>query len=57
MHRENPLNTDLAINNERQDCEIGTVSGVLVGDEGEGIWWMGFIYLYDIEQRSLLQLL
>jgi hypothetical protein len=24
------------------------------GDEGEGIWWMDFIYLYEIEQRNLL---
>jgi hypothetical protein len=21
------------------------------GDEGEGIWWMDFIYLYKIEQK------
>jgi hypothetical protein len=26
-------------------------------DEGEGIWWMDFIYLYKIKQRNLLQLL
>jgi hypothetical protein len=33
---------------------MGRVNG---GDGGEGIWWMGFIYLYEIEQRNLLQLL
>jgi hypothetical protein len=27
------------------------------GDEGEGMWLMDFIYLYEIEQRNLLQLL
>jgi hypothetical protein len=27
------------------------------GDESEGIWWMDFIYLYEIEQRKLLQFL
>jgi hypothetical protein len=32
----------------------GRVNG---GDEGEGIWWMHFIYLYGIKQRNLLQLL
>jgi hypothetical protein len=25
------------------------------GDGGEGIWWMDFIYLQEIEQRNLLQ--
>jgi hypothetical protein len=25
---------------------------VTEGDEGEGIWWMDFIYLYEIEQRN-----
>jgi hypothetical protein len=48
------LNTDFGINNERQDCKIGAVSGrgVLVeggringGDKSEGIWLMGFIYI------------
>jgi hypothetical protein len=33
------------------------VGGVNEGDEGEGIWSMDFIYLYEIEQRNLLQLL
>jgi hypothetical protein len=38
-----------------KDCKLGTVGGVLVGvvnegDEGEGIWLMGFIYLCEIEQ-------
>jgi hypothetical protein len=27
------------------------------GDEGEGKWLMDFIYLYEIEERSLLQFL
>jgi hypothetical protein len=56
---------DLNINNERQDSKIGMVYvGVLVregrvnkGGEGEGIWWVDFIYLHEIEQRNLLQLL
>jgi hypothetical protein len=50
------LNIDSGINNERQDCKIGTVCvGLLVGRrvngevEGEGIWLMDFIYLYEIE--------
>jgi hypothetical protein len=60
------LNIKLGINNERQDCKIGTVcvGGVLIGerrvnkgDKDEGIWLMYFIYLYEIEQRNLLQLL
>jgi hypothetical protein len=32
----------------------GRVNG---GDEGEGIWWMDFIYIHEIEQRNLLQVL
>jgi hypothetical protein len=27
------------------------------GDEGEGIWLMDFLYINEIEQRDLLQLL
>jgi hypothetical protein len=27
------------------------------GDEGEGKWLMGFIYIYATEERNLLQLL
>jgi hypothetical protein len=27
------------------------------GDEGEGIWLMDFIYLYEIKQRNLLHFL
>jgi hypothetical protein len=27
------------------------------GDENGRIWWMDFIYLHEIEQRNLLQLL
>jgi hypothetical protein len=45
---------DFGISNKRQDYKIGTVwGGVLVrggrvngGDEGEGIWLMGSIYIY-----------
>jgi hypothetical protein len=57
------LNIDLDINNERQDCKIGTVGGLCGrgrgngGVEGDGIWVMDFIYLYEIDQRNLLQLL
>jgi hypothetical protein len=48
------LNTNLDINNERQDCKIGTVGvrGTVgrgranEGDEGEGIWLLDFIHLY-----------
>jgi hypothetical protein len=45
------LSIDFGINNEKQDCKIGTVwggvlmTGVNGGDEGEGIWLMGFIYI------------
>jgi hypothetical protein len=35
-------------------CARGRVNK---GDLGEGIWLMDFIYLYEIEQRNLLQLL
>jgi hypothetical protein len=56
--QETPLNIDFGINNERQDCKIGTVCRVvLVGggsvngrDEGEEIWLTGFIYIYETEQ-------
>jgi hypothetical protein len=52
------LKVNFGINNERQDCKIGTLCvGVLVGwgrvnvvDDKEGIWLMGFIYLYKMEQ-------
>jgi hypothetical protein len=47
---ETPLNTDF--NNERQNCKLSTVQGGVVngGDEGEGIWLMGFTYIYKIER-------
>jgi hypothetical protein len=49
--RETPLNIDLNINNERQDCKIGTVGGSTGGvNEGERIWLMDFIHLFEIEQ-------
>jgi hypothetical protein len=41
IHQESPLNNDLGINNERQDCKISNVVGYLWrgrvnrGDEGE----------------------
>jgi hypothetical protein len=54
IHRETPLNINLNINNERQDCDIGIVWGgtsgkgrVNEGDQGESIWLMDVIYLYD----------
>jgi hypothetical protein len=59
------LNIDLDISNKRQNCKIGTVfGGVTSGrgrvneeDEGEGVCLMYIMYLYEIEQRILLQLL
>jgi hypothetical protein len=55
IQRRNLLNFDFRISNVRQDCKIGTVwvcCGVFVGgermnkgNEGEGIWLMGFIYI------------
>jgi hypothetical protein len=38
--------------------QLGYIHGmgrVNEGDGGEGIWWMGFIYLHEMEQRNLLQ--
>jgi hypothetical protein len=66
MHQEAPLNIYLEINNERQDCKIGTVVEgggtwggwrLNEGDQGEGTRLMDFIYLYEIEQWNFLQLL
>jgi hypothetical protein len=53
IHQETPLNTNLGINNERQDCKIVPRGRVLVcganeGDAGEGIWLMNFIYVHGI---------
>jgi hypothetical protein len=53
---ETHWNINLNISNERQDCNIGTVGGILVGEEmvnageGEGIWWTDIIDLYEAEQ-------
>jgi hypothetical protein len=55
IYQEAPLNIDFGINNERQHrysvcvgtCGRGRVNG---RDEGEGIWLMDFIYIYEIEQ-------
>jgi hypothetical protein len=56
------MNINFGINNERQNWKIGAMCVcvcvcVLVGgwrvnggDEGEGIWLMGFIDIYKIEQ-------
>jgi hypothetical protein len=53
------LNIDVRINNETQDCKIGMMcrgegiwgKGRVNGrDEGDGIWLMGFIPTYKIEQ-------
>jgi hypothetical protein len=49
IHRETPLNINLDINNERQDCKIGTGGGTCEGDKGETMWLMDFIFLYEIE--------
>jgi hypothetical protein len=35
-------------------CGVGRVNE---GNEGEGIWLMDFIYIYEVEQWNLLQLL
>jgi hypothetical protein len=49
------LSIDFGINNERQDCKMGMVCGrglvcgVNGGDEDEGIGWMSFIYIEEIE--------
>jgi hypothetical protein len=44
------LNIDFGIKNEGQDYKIGTVGvlmgvGRVIGDEGEGIWLMCFVYI------------
>jgi hypothetical protein len=51
------VNIDFGNKNERQDCTKRYSAGwVLVregkvngGDEGDGIWWRGFIHIYKIE--------
>jgi hypothetical protein len=57
------LNVNLNINNENQDCKIGTVyagrallvgRGMKEGDEGDSIWLMDFIYLYETELKKPL---
>jgi hypothetical protein len=52
MHQETPLNIHLNINNERQDCEIGTVWGALDGERGwkemevrEHAGWTSYNYM------------
>jgi hypothetical protein len=56
---EIPLNTDFGIKNERQDykivwCGEASCRGRMVngGDEGEGIWLMGFIYMYELDNET-----
>jgi hypothetical protein len=56
IHQVTPLNIDFGINNERQDCNIGTGWRSTCGrgrgnreDESEGIWLVGFIFTYEIE--------
>jgi hypothetical protein len=53
------LKTDFAINNERQDCETGTVyvcgdthlwQRDDRGDEDEAVRMMGFIYIQYVKQ-------
>jgi hypothetical protein len=49
------LNINSGIKKDRQDCKISTVGQFLWGgwvnggDGGEGIWLMGFIYIYETE--------
>jgi hypothetical protein len=44
IHRETPSNINLNINNERQDCNIGIVWGVLVaGGVNEGMKVRGYM--------------
>jgi hypothetical protein len=53
------LNIDFGIENKRQDCKLGTVcvhvgdtcgiGKMNGGDEDEGIWLMGFIYIHELE--------
>jgi hypothetical protein len=56
IYQETPLNIDFGIKNEKQYCKIDTLGNtceigrVNEGDEDEGIWLMGFIYIYEIEQ-------
>jgi hypothetical protein len=51
MHQETPLNIDLGITNEIQDCKIhGRMNQE---DEGEGIWLMDFIYQYETSKKDL----
>jgi hypothetical protein len=52
----NSLNIDFRINNERQDCKIGTVCGEglpvgreVNGDKDEGIGLMDFIHIKEME--------
>jgi hypothetical protein len=55
------LNIDFGIEDERQDCKIGAVGGLRVlvggwkvneGDEGEGIWLMGFMYIHEMSEET-----
>jgi hypothetical protein len=50
------LNTDFGSKDERWDCKMGT-GAVLVGggkvnrgDDSEGIWLIGLVYIHEIEQ-------
>jgi hypothetical protein len=50
------LNIDFGINNETQDYKIGTMWESTCGrgrgkegDEGEGVWLIGFIYIHETE--------
>jgi hypothetical protein len=55
------LNIDLTIDNERLEYKISLVWGMIQlggqrvneGDEGEAIWLIDFVYLYEIEQRNM----
>jgi hypothetical protein len=55
------LNINLTIDNERLEYKISLVWGMIQlggqrvneGDEGEAIWLIDFVYLYEIEQRNM----
>jgi hypothetical protein len=64
IYWETLLNIDLEINNVRQDFKICTYSvyrstckrgRVNEGEKGKEVWFMYFMYLYEIEQWNLLQ--
>jgi hypothetical protein len=56
IYREAPLHIGFGFKTERQDCKLHTAWRVPVeggrvngGAEGEGMWLVGFIYIYKVE--------